>query len=62
MHVWDYDLKTLGTDEAAERWQLERLVLYGLGGRKIPRHLLKKHMKHLRLPEEHAYFLKLILA
>ena len=65
MHNWDYDLATLGKGPEAERWMLERLILYGLNGKKIPLRLLRKHWDYLKnrnnIPEERIHFLSLFL-
>lgn len=61
MHVWDYDIGTLQKTEEAERWALERAILYGLGGQKLPRGLLIKHLPALRIPEDRRAFLMLLL-
>lgn len=61
MHLWDYDKVTLQQGDDAERWQLERMILYGLGGEKLRVPLVRKHLPTLRIPEEHRYFLSLLL-
>lgn len=61
MHNWEYDLTTLQEGDDAERWKLERLILYGLHGEKLPAALVRKHLPLLRIPEEHRHFLSLIL-
>lgn len=61
MHIWDYDIGTLKKTEEAERWALERAILYGLNGQRIPRNLLMKHLPHLRIPEDRRTFLMLLL-
>ncbi len=62
MRIWDYDPATLAQGDIAERWQLERGILYGLAGTKLNAALLKKHLPFLRIPPEHRRFLTLILA
>lgn len=61
MHLWDYDIGTLEPGEAGERWKLTRLILYGLGGEKIPPDLLRKHLPFLKIPEDRRAFLMLLL-
>ena len=61
MHLWDYNPATLAHGDEAERWTLERMVLYGLCGKKLNAALLRKHLAHLRIPEEHRSFLTLML-
>lgn len=61
MHNWDYDLATIRQNDDAERWKLERLILYGLGGEKISRQQLKKHRHSIAIPEDRLYFLNLLL-
>ncbi len=54
-------MDSLQPGAAGERWKLTRLILYGLGGEKIPRALLEKHLAELTIPEERRAFLSLIL-
>ncbi|MBI2635953.1 hypothetical protein HYW84_01370 [Candidatus Peregrinibacteria bacterium] len=61
MHTWDYDRRTLTDDEVGQRWKLERMILYGLGGEKIDADLLRKHLPYLNIPEDRRCFLTLIL-
>jgi antitoxin (DNA-binding transcriptional repressor) of toxin-antitoxin stability system len=61
MWNWDYDLATLQKGEAAERWRLERMILYGCT-EKIPAALLRKHLPALRIPDDRRSFLALLLA
>ena len=61
MHNWDYDLRTLDQSDEAERWKLERLILYGLGGEKISRRMLQKYWDHLRIPDDRRFFLQFCL-
>jgi hypothetical protein len=35
MRTWDYDITTLKNDGVAQRWLLERKILYGLNGTKL---------------------------
>lgn len=61
MHLWDYNPATLATGDDAERWMLERMILYGLNGKKLNATLLRKHLPHLKIPPEHRHFLTLLL-
>ncbi len=61
MHIWDYDRQTLTDDEVGQRWKLERMILYGLGGEKLDATLLRKYLPYLNIPEDRRYFLTLIL-
>ncbi len=61
MRMWDYDAKTLGTGDAAERWKLERMIMYGLNGEKIDAALLRKYLPTLTIPPDRRAFLELIL-
>lgn len=62
MHNWDYDLKTMKAGPDAERWMLERMIKYDLKpGERIPLPLLRKHFEHLKIPDDHRWFLQLFL-
>ncbi|MBI3619152.1 hypothetical protein HY213_03940 [Candidatus Peregrinibacteria bacterium] len=65
MHNWDYDLTAMQAGPEAERWMLERMILYGLDGRRIPLELLRKHWAYLQgrttIPPERLHFLNLFL-
>lgn len=62
MHFRDYDEATIDTGTpAGERWLLERMILYGLNGKKIPADLLRKHIHDLNIPEDHRGFLTHLL-
>ena len=63
MHMWDYNDEPIRQGDAAERWHLVRLVLYGLGDEKIPKSLLRKHLPHIQdqIPKEYYAFLHLCL-
>jgi hypothetical protein len=61
MRTWDYDITTLGTGPAAERWELERKILYGLNGTKLNADRLRRHLPYLNIPEDRRAFLQLIL-
>lgn len=59
---WDYT-KTEYEKQAKNDpvWELERLINYGLNGKKLNRILLKTHFHELRIPEDRKAFLKLLL-
>lgn len=60
--TWDYQkeeyLKQAKVDPI---WHLERLINYGLRGKKIDEKMLKKYLPQLKIPEERRAFLELIL-
>lgn len=60
--AWDY-AKTEYRKQAAqdERWRLERLINYGLGGEKLDREALKKYLPQLIIPANKRAFLELLL-
>ncbi len=63
MRTWEYDPATLGTDDAAVQWKLERQVLYGMNrGEKLDARLLRKFLPKLHLPPEYRRFLRLVLS
>lgn len=60
--AWDYDQTAY--DAQAKRdpaWELERMLTYGLNGRRIPRKLLEEHLVHVRIPQQRRDFLELLL-
>jgi hypothetical protein len=63
MHMWDYDKEPIKHGDAAERWHLIRLALYGLHGEKIQKNLLRKHLPHIQkqIPKEYYAFLQFCL-
>lgn len=61
MHLWDYDRKTIKKGILGKRFILERLINFGLNGRKLNKKEVKKHFKYLRLDPKKRDFLKLIL-
>lgn len=65
MRNWDYDLTTLKDGDDAERWKLERMILYGFDRERISLPLLRKHWEYLKerknIPEERIYFLSLFV-
>lgn len=60
--TWDYDEKAVQKQAKADPvWQLERLINYGLNGKKLNKELLKKHLGVLHIPEDRRAFLELII-
>ena len=60
--AWDYNKTEYQKQaKADEVWRLERLINYGLGGEKLKREELEKHLQELNIPEERRAFLELIL-
>lgn len=60
--TWDYEKTEYEKQARAdEKWRLERLINYGLGGEKLKRATLEKHLGELNIPEERRDFLELIL-
>lgn len=60
--TWDYGITEYKKQaKADEKWHLERLINYGLGGEKLKRNVLEKHLKELKIPKERRDFLELIL-
>lgn len=59
---WDYKKTEYEKQAAADpKWRLERLINYGLKGKKLERELLKKYLKDLKIPENRRAFLELLL-
>lgn len=60
--AWDYD-KTEYEKQAEEDpvWKLERLINYGLGGERIKKEMLEKHLEKLKIPENRRAFFELLL-
>lgn len=59
---WDYTKKAV--KQQAKRdplWEMQRLLEYGLGKKKLKASQMKKHFKQLRLPENRRAFLELLL-
>lgn len=60
--AWDYDEKEYQKQaEADPVWYLERLINYGLNGRKIKREMLEKYLPQLKIPADRRAFLELLL-
>ena len=61
MRIWDYDKKTIKKTPQTIRWQLERMINFGLDGKKLKKTLLKKEWIHLRIDPKKREFLRFIL-
>lgn len=61
MHLWDYDRKTIKNTPHTIRWQLERMIQFGTGGKKINKALLRKHFPLLRIDPKKREFLHFLL-
>lgn len=60
--TWDYEKTEYNKQaKATPIWHLERLVNYGLRGKKLDRELVKKYLHQLRIPEDRRAFLELLL-
>ena len=60
--VWDYDKKEYEKQAKADPvWHLERLINYGLNGKKLNKQILGRYLLELKIPENRRDFLKLIL-
>ncbi|MEK7123735.1 MAG: hypothetical protein AAB851_02465 [Patescibacteria group bacterium] len=60
--TWDYKPKEY--KKQAEKdpvWHLERLINYGLEGKKINRELLEKYLPLLHIPDNRRAFFELLL-
>lgn len=61
MHLWDYDKKTIDRGTLGRRFILERMINFGLNGKKLKKEEVKKHFKYLKLDPDKKEFLKLLL-
>ncbi len=60
--AWDYTKKEYKKQADKDViWRLERLINFGLRGKKIERKLLEKHIDKLKIPENRRAFLELLL-
>lgn len=60
--TWDYDKTEYQKQaEGDPVWKLERLINYGLGGEKIKKEMLEKHLSKLKIPENRRTFFELLL-
>jgi hypothetical protein len=46
---------------ADPRWNLERLINYGLGAERLNRKLLARYLHELKIPDERRAFLELLI-
>jgi len=62
MYNWSVDTKRLKKDKTSwEKWQLEQMINFGLGGKKIGKTLLIKYWPHLNIDSQKKKFLKFLL-
>lgn len=62
MYNWSVDTKRLKKNRLEwEKWQLEQMINFGLGKKKISKSLLKKHWLQLDLDPQKKKFLKFLL-
>lgn len=60
--AWDYTKKEYKKQADKDViWRLERLINFGLNGKKIERKLLEKYIDKLKIPENRRAFLELLL-
>ena len=60
--MWDYHKKDYVKQEKKDPvWKLERLINYGLGGKKLNAKLLEKYLPVLKIPPNRKAFLQLLL-
>lgn len=60
--AWDYDETEYQRQAAADpKWYLERLINYGLRGKKLERALLRRYLPELNIPADRRAFLELLL-
>jgi len=59
---WDYAETEYAKQAAADEvWRLERLINYGLGGKRLDRETTRRVLPLLKIPDERRAFLELIL-
>lgn len=60
--TWDYTKTEYGKQaEKDPVWELERLINYGSGEKKIDRELLEKYLDKLNISDDRRAFFELIL-
>lgn len=60
--AWDYTKTEYQKQaEADKKWQLERMINYGLGNEKLDRAILERYFKELKIPDDRRAFLEFIL-
>ena len=59
---WDYDKTEYEKQAKADpQWYLERLINYGLEGKKLDKELLKKYLSTLKISEDRRALLELLI-
>ncbi len=58
MHNWDYPKDGELVDE---RWRMERLLTYGLGGEKLNAEMVKRYVNDIKIPDDTRAFIELLL-
>ena len=62
MYNWNTNTSRLKADPFAyEKWRLEQVINFGLGGEKISRKLIKKHFSSLDIDQKKKDFFKMLL-
>jgi hypothetical protein len=62
MLAWDYQETEYQKQQQADpEWYLERLILYGLKGKKLNKRLLQNYLPKLHIPEDRRVFLELLV-
>lgn len=60
--TWDYDKKNYKKQEKKDPiWKLERMINYGLNGKKLSRAALIAHLPKLKIPPNRKAFLQLLI-
>ena len=59
MHNWDYPKQNFIKKD--DKWRLERLLTYGLGGEKLDKEELKRNFHELKIPDDTRAFFELLL-
>ena len=62
MYNWSVNLKELKkTPQEYQRWRLEQMINFGLGGQKIRKKLLKKYWQKVEIDFKKREYLKFLL-
>lgn len=62
MYNWSVNTKRLKKNpDLFEKWELEQMINYGLGGSKLEKKALKKHFAKLHIDKEKKEFLEFLL-
>jgi len=59
MHNWDYPQKD--DMKKDDKWFLQWLLMYGFGGEKVDKDILKKYFREINIPENTRAFFELLL-